>query len=298
MVTARKEAAKAMARVDLVIEIVDARLPAASSNPMINEMRLHRQRPCLKVLNKADLADPLATGLWLRSFSAQKDTKAVAVSCKRLADIAKIPAHAASLVPHRDSLLKPVRAMVMGIPNVGKSTFINALLKRKVAKVGDEPGVTKHQARYEVSERFELIDTPGLMWPAIAQATDGLMLAASHSVGTNAYIDEEVATYLATVLLARYAKLLAARYGFATESLDGTAVIEAIAKRRSYRLRGGDLDFERASRTLLDDYRSGALGRISLETPQSRAALAVVQPVVEVPIVVPHESDTMKGTEA
>lgn len=277
MVTARKEAAKAMARVDLVIEIIDARLPAASSNPMITEMRLHRQRPCLKVLNKADLADPLATGLWLRAFSAQKHTKAIAVSCKRLADIVKIPARAASLVPHRDSTLKPVRAMVMGIPNVGKSTFINALLKRKVAKVGDEPGVTKNQARYDVNDRFELIDTPGLMWPAIAQATDGLMLAASHSVGTNAYIDEEVATYLATVLLARYAKLLTARYGFATETLDGPAVIEAIAMRRGYRSRGGELDFERASRTLLDDYRSGALGRISLETPQSRATLLVVK---------------------
>ncbi len=276
MVTARKDAAKAMARVDLVIEIIDARLPAASSNPMINDLRLHRQRPCLKVLNKADLADPSATAAWLRVLGAQKDTKAVAVSCKRTADIAKIPAHAASLVPHRDSILKPVRAMVMGIPNVGKSTFINALLKRRVAKVGDEPGVTKNQARYEVSERFELIDTPGLMWPAIAQASDGLMLAASHSVGTNAYIDEEVATYLATILLARYSKLLTDRYGFATASLDGPAVIDAIAKRRGYRSRGGELDLERASRTLLDDYRSGALGRISLESPQSRAALLAV----------------------
>ncbi len=273
MVTARKDAAKAMARVDLVIEIIDARLPAASSNPMINELRLHRQRPCLKVLNKADLADPSATAAWLRVLGAQKDTKAVAVSCKRAADIAKIPAHAASLVPHRDSILKPVRAMVMGIPNVGKSTFINALLKRRVAVVGDEPGVTKNQARYEVSDRFELIDTPGLMWPAIAQATDGLMLAASHSVGTNAYIDQEVATFLATILLARYPKQLTDRYAFDTASLDGPAVIEAIAKRRGYRARGGELDLERAARTLLDDYRSGVLGRISLETPQTRAAL-------------------------
>ena len=266
-----------MARVDLVIEIIDARLPAASSNPMITDMRLHRQRPCLKVLNKADLADPAVTALWLRTFSAQKQTKAIALSCKRAADVAKIPGHAASLVPHRDSILKPVRAMVMGIPNVGKSTFINALLKRKVAKVGDEPGVTKNQARYEVGDRFELIDTPGLMWPAIAQATDGLMLAASHSVGTNAYIDQEVATYLATILLARYQALLKERYGFATKSLDGPAVIEAIAKRRGYRSRGAELDLERAARTLLDDYRSGALGRISLETPQTRAALLVVK---------------------
>ena len=276
MVTARKDAAKAMARVDLVIEIIDARLPAASSNPMINELRLHRQRPCLKVLNKADLADPSATAAWLRVLGAEKDTKAVAISCKRATDIAKISGYAASLVPHRDSILKPVRALVMGIPNVGKSTFINALLKRRVAVVGDEPGVTKNQARYEVSDRFELIDTPGLMWPAIAQASDGLMLAASHSVGTNAYIDEEVATFLATILLARYPKQLTDSYAFDTASLDGPAVIEAIAKRRGYRARGGELDLERAARTLLDDYRSGVLGRISLETPQSRAALLAV----------------------
>ena len=274
MTKARDDAAKAMASIDVVIEVLDARLPAASSNPMIEKLRLHRQRPSLKVLNKADLADPAATAAWLRVFEQQPLTKAVAISSKKPAEVAKIPRLAASLAPHRDSTLKPLRVMVMGIPNVGKSTLINALLKRRVAKVGDEPGVTKGLARYEVNNRLTLFDTPGLMWPAIESATDGLMLAASHAIGVKAYINEEVATYLAQVLLERYPPLLTVRYGFATEGTDGAAIIEAIAKRRGFRVRGGEFDLEKAARVLLDDYRSGALGRISLETPESRQANA------------------------
>ena len=272
MATARKEAAKAMAKIDVVIEVLDARLPAASSNPLITELRLHRQRPCLKILNKADSADPAATAAWLRSFDRQPLTKAIALSSKRAAEVAKVPRAAAALVPHRDSTLKPVRILVMGIPNVGKSTLINALLKRRVANVGDEPGVTKSQARYELSDRMDLIDTPGLMWPAIEAASDGLMLAASHAIGVNAYIDEEVATFLAEILLARYPALLTTRYGFSVEHLDGPAVIEAIAKQRGLRARVNEWNLAKAALVLLNDYRSGALGRISLETPESRRA--------------------------
>src|SRR5437868_3961434 len=139
MATARKKAAETMAKIDVVIEVLDARLPGASSNPMIEQLRLHRQRPCLKVLNKSDLADPEATAAWLRHYGSSKLAKAVALSCKKAAEVAKIPALAASLVPHRGGPHKSVRMMVMGVPNAGKSTLINALLKRKVAKTGDEP---------------------------------------------------------------------------------------------------------------------------------------------------------------
>jgi ribosome biogenesis GTPase A len=273
MVTARKDAAKTMASIDVVMEVLDARLPAASTNPMITSLREERQRPCLKVLNKADAADPVATAAWLRALGTQPRIKAIAICAKRAAEVAKLLRLAASLAPHRDSPLKPVRVLVMGIPNVGKSTLINALLKRRVANVGDEPGVTKSQLRYTLDDRMDLIDMPGLMWPAIEHPTDGLMLAASHAIGTNAYIDEEVATFLAELLLARYPAALRARYGFATDALDGPAVIEALAAKRGFRARGGTLDLEKAARTLLTDYRSGALGRISLETPDSRAAM-------------------------
>jgi ribosome biogenesis GTPase A len=272
MDSARKEAAKTMAKVDVVIEILDARLPGASSNPLIERLRLGRQRPCLKVLNKSDLADPQVTAAWVRSLGKEKQVSAVALSCKKAAEVARIPALAAALAPHRDGGVKDLRMMVMGVPNVGKSTFVNALLKRKAAKTGDEPAITRHQSRFDLGDDMVLIDTPGLMW-SIKHADDGLMLAASHAIGENAFISEEVATFLAEILLARYPELVAARYGCEPATLDGPGLIEAIARKRGYLLKGGRVDYEKAGNALVHDYRSGTLGRISLETPESRAAM-------------------------
>ena len=175
-------------------------------------------------------------------------------------------------MPQSDGLTPRFRVMMMGVPNVGKSTLINALLNRRIAGVGDEPAVTKLIKRYELADGTWLHDTPGLMWPKIALETDGLLLAASHLVGVNAYIDEEVANYLAEVLLDRYPQALAARYGVDADQTDGPGVIEAIAKRRGFRIKGGSPDYEKAAVTLLNDYRSGLLGRITLETPATRAA--------------------------
>lgn len=273
MVAARKKAAETMERTDVVIEVVDARLPEASCNPIITELRVYRQRPCLKILNKADLADPVATKAWLQYYNAQKGVTAVALSCKKPGDVARVPGLCEKLAPHRGTTIKQLRMMIMGIPNVGKSTLMNALLNKRVAAVGDEPAVTKNQQRLELNERMTLIDTPGMMWPKIEHDSDGMMLAASHAIGRNAVIDEEVATFLGDILLARYPALLAARYKIDVNGLDGAALIEAVAKRRGYLLKGGALDLEKAALMLLQDYRSGALGRISLETPETRAAM-------------------------
>ena len=285
MVSARKKAAETMEWTDIVIEVLDARLSEASCNPMIRELRLHRQRPCLKILNKADLADPKVTQAWLNFYNRQKDVKAVALSCKKPGDVAKVPGLCQALAPHRGTTFKPLRMMIMGIPNVGKSTLMNALLKRRVAAVGDEPAVTKNQQRLELNDRMSITDTPGLMWPRIEYDSDGYMLAASHAIGRNAVIDEEVAAFLGDILLARYPALLAARYGIPTpspsqgegwdggERLDGVGVIEAVARKRGFRLKGGEPDLEKAALILLKDYRTGALGRISLETPETRAAM-------------------------
>ena len=273
MTSAKKKAAETMARIDVVIEVLDARVPEAGSNPMIRELRLHRQRPCLKVLNKTDLADPAATQAWLDYYNRQESVHAVALSCKKAGDATKIPKLCLPLAPHRGTPLKPLRIMIMGIPNVGKSTLMNTLLKRRAVAVGDEPAITKNQQSFDLSDSIILIDTPGLMWPKIEYESDGLMLAASHSIGRNAIIDEEVAAFLGDLLLARYPNLLLARYKFPLEGMDGYALIEAIARLRGYRIRGKDLDLEKAAMTLLQDYRTGALGRISLETPATRAEM-------------------------
>jgi ribosome biogenesis GTPase A len=282
MNAARKKAAEAMEKTDLVIEVLDARLPEASSNPLIEELRLFRQRPCLKILNKADLADPGATDAWIAYYNRQEGVQAVALSCKKPSDVAKVPKLCLALAPNRGTALKPLRIMIMGIPNVGKSTLMNALLNKRVAKVGDEPAVTKIQQRLYLGNNIVLIDTPGMLWPKIAVPGDGLMLAASHAIGSNALIEEEVATYLAGQLLERYPQAITARYGLDTgiqeatgQALDGVGVIEGVARRRGFLLKGGGIDLEKAAHTFLQDYRTGALGRISLETPASReAALA------------------------
>ena len=272
MAAARKEAAEQMENIDVVIEVLDARLPQASSNPMVESLRKFRQRPCLKVLNKTDLADPQATAAWAAWYDAQDGVTAYPMTTKKPSDVNRIPELCKSLAPHRGVPTKPLRIMIMGIPNVGKSTLMNALLKKRVAKVGDEPAVTKTQQRLYLDKFTVLVDTPGMLWPKIAMESDGMMLAASHAVGTNAVIEEEVAEFLGTLLLERYPQLLAARYGLKTEGLDGVGVIEGVAARRGFRVRGGDFDYEKAAHVLLQDYRQGALGRISLETPQSRAA--------------------------
>lgn len=278
MNSARRQAAEAMARVDVVIEVVDARLPEASSNPLIAELRVARNRPCLKVLNKSDLADPAVTAQWLAYYGRQPGVRAIGLCCRKPAEVARVPALCQQLAPHRDDGTKPLRMMIMGIPNVGKSTLMNALLGRKVAKVGDEPAVTKQQQTLELGGHRRLTDTPGLMWPKIDHDLDGFMLAASHAIGRNAVIDEEVAAVLGDLLLARYPRLIEVRYGIAGPE-DGIALVEAVAAKRGCRQRGGAPDLEKAAQILLGDYRSGALGRISLETPESRAKmLAQAQP--------------------
>lgn len=291
MAAARKKAAETMERADVVIEVLDARVPEASSNPMIRELREHRQRPCLKILNKTDLADPAVTKAWLDYYNGQKGVKAVALSCKKPGDVAKVPNLCLPLAPHRGTPLKALRMMIMGIPNVGKSTLMNALLKRRVANVGDEPAVTKSQQSLALNDHMTLIDTPGMMWPKIEHDSDGLMLAASHAIGRNAVIDEEVATFLGDLLLERYPALVAARYKFDVAGLDGAALVEAIAKRRGYKLKGGDYDLEKAALTLLQDYRDGALGRVSLETPQTRAEMLARSVPSENPDTAPEDEE-------
>jgi ribosome biogenesis GTPase A len=186
--------------------------------------------------------------------------------------------------------------LIMGIPNVGKSTLMNALLNRRVAKVGDEPAVTKSQQRFDLSDTMSIIDTPGMMWPKIQYESDGYMLAASHAIGRNAVIDEDVALFLADNLLKNYPALINARYKLdaikldATQ-MDGVDLLEAIAKRRSYKRHDGLWDTEKTAIAFLTDYRSGAIGRISLETPDSRSLMIAHEQTPTAEIITDIESD-------
>jgi ribosome biogenesis GTPase A len=286
MTSARKKAEETLEHIDVVIEVLDAHVPTTSHNPMIEEMRNFRQRPNLKILNKADLADPQITQAWLNYFNSQHNTKAVALSCKKAGDAKKIPGLCRQLAPHRGSPLKPLRMMIMGIPNVGKSTLMNALLNRRAAKVGDEPAVTKSQQRFDLGDNQSITDTPGMMWPKIEHESDGYMLAASHAIGRNAVIDEDVAEFLGNLLLKQYPALINTRYKLDAmkldvQQIDGIDLLQAIAKRRAYKRNDGQWDMERTAMAFLTDYRGGAIGRVSLESPKSRAemiALAAAKP--------------------
>ena len=277
MSVARREAAKTMETCDVIVEVLDARAPEASSNPMITELRLERQRPCLKVLNKADLADSAVTQAWLKAYNQEPGVNAVALSCNRAGQAAKIPNLCLLLAPHRNNKLKPLRMLIMGIPNVGKSTLINMLLNRRLAKVGDQPAVTRVQQRNVLNDRMTLIDSPGLLWPKIEDPNVGLLLATINAISAKVVVDEEIADFLVTKLMTNYPTLFMARYGLVVEGLDSLDVLDAIAKKRGClrKGQGGELDREKASKLLLQEYRNGKLGRTSLESPEMLETLVL-----------------------
>ncbi len=270
MVAAQKKAAETMEFTDVVIEVLDARAPAASQNPMVKELSAARQRAHLKILNKSDLADPIVTNQWIQYFNKLPKTKAIAISCKKANEPKKILTLCMSIAPHRGNPLKPLRMMIMGVPNVGKSTLMNAILNRRIAKVGDEPAITKQQQRHQINDHMILIDTPGMMWSKIQHELDGYLLAINNNIGKNAYFEEEVAEKLGIILLDQYPNLIKARYKLEDIKIDAITFLETIAKKKGFPLKNHCLDIKRAASTLLNDYRQGFLGHISLETPESK----------------------------
>jgi ribosome biogenesis GTPase A len=260
--------------IDVVIELLDARLPGSSANPLLAE--LIGARPTLKVLNKADLADPVRTEQWLAHYNAQPRTRAIALHAHVPGPARTLVAECRRLAPHRGGMVKPLRVLIAGIPNVGKSTLINTLVGKRAAKAADEPGVTKQEQRVVLADDVYLYDTPGMLWPKIVVPESGDWLAASGAVGRNAYDEEEVALALLRVLQADYPGLLAARYrlGGTVEQIAAEPAHEllaAIGRKRGALLPGGRIDPHKAGEALLADFRAGAIGRITLETPQAFA---------------------------
>jgi len=270
----RQAIAERVKEIDVVIEMLDARLPGSSANPLMQQ--LTSGRPTLKVLNKQDMADPARTALWLAHYNAQPDTRAIALDASVTAPARALIDACFELAPKRGGMLKPMRVLICGIPNVGKSTLINTLKGKRAAKTGDEAGVTRTEARIVLADDFYLYDTPGMLWPKIIVPQSGYHLAASGAVGRNAYDEEEVALELLKVVQKPYGAMLEERYkwGLSPEQVAGMKddeLLTAIGRKRGALLPGGRLNAQKAAEILLTDFRSGTLGRITLETPEEYA---------------------------
>ena len=255
--------------IDVVIELLDARLPGASANPLL--AALTAGKPALKLLNKQDLADPARTALWLAHYNALPATQAIGLDASEAAPAARLIQACRALAPLRGGMVKPLRVLICGVPNVGKSTLINTLVRRKAAKTGDEAGITQTEQVIALASDVTLYDTPGMLWPRISVEQSGYHLAASGAVGRNAYDEQEVALALLATLQTAYAPAVAARYKLpdaaVVASQHADALLEAIARQRGLVQSGGRLNLQKAAEAVLNDFRSGALGRITLETP-------------------------------
>lgn len=261
---ARKDITKAIRAADAVIEIVDARLPASSANPLLDS--IIAGTPRLKVLNKADLADPAVTAAWLAWYREQGVRHVVALDKSEAAPIRELAplCHREFRKPEK----KEFRLMILGIPNVGKSTLMNILLNRKLAKVGNEPAVTKARQEIRLNEKITLADTPGILWPKIEDQQAAYRLAATGAIKNTAFEFADIALWTAEFLARAYPKLLGERYGLAAEDLllPPERLLERIGARRGCLVRG-QVDLTRTGEILLNDLRTGKIGRISLEAP-------------------------------
>jgi ribosome biogenesis GTPase A len=260
-----------------VIELLDARLPGSSANPMLAD--LTSGRPTLKILNKQDLADPARTAPWLAHYNAKDGTRAIALDSSDTATAQRLIASCHELAPNRGGMAKPMRVLICGIPNVGKSTLINSLVGKRAAKAADEAGVTKAEQRISLADDFYLYDTPGMLWPRIIVAKSGYNLAASGAVGRNAFDDEEVALELLDYLRGPYATQLAARYNLSdVAQQNDEQLLDQIGRKRGALQTGARINTQKAAELVINDFRSGVLGRITLETPDEFAQwLAVGQ---------------------
>ncbi|MGH8821047.1 MAG: ribosome biogenesis GTPase YlqF, partial [Rhodoferax sp.] len=257
--------------IDVVIELLDARLPGSSANPMLAE--LTSVKPGLKVLNKQDLADPVRSALWLAHYNALPATRAIALDASEATPARRLISACHELAPMRGGMAKPLRVLICGIPNVGKSTLINTLTGKRAAKTGDEAGITKLEQRIALADDFYLYDTPGVLWPRIIVARSGYNLAASGAIGRNAFSEEEVALALLDYLMQHYPGALVTRYGIEVPAgATGEQLLGAIGRQRGAVLRGGRINLQKAAEIVIFDLRAANLGRITLETPEEFAA--------------------------
>ncbi|MEI3597102.1 MULTISPECIES: ribosome biogenesis GTPase YlqF [unclassified Oceanobacillus] len=271
MAKARREVEGNLRLVDFVIELLDARAPLSSENPMLHQIVQNKDK--MVVLMKRDLADPNVTAAWL-TYYKERNIPAVAVDASNRDDMKQVVQLAKQLGKKKiDQLVakgmkaRPHRAMILGIPNVGKSTLINRLANRKAAKTGDRPGITKQQLWIKIKKDFELLDTPGILWPKFEDQVVGYRLASIGTIKDQVISLQDIVVFVIKFLQRKYPDLLLERYGVEADLDDMVEIFERIGKKRGALESGGEVDFDKVSELVLRDLRSGRIGRVSLEAP-------------------------------
>jgi ribosome biogenesis GTPase A len=265
MCKARNEIKDILPNIDVVIEVIDARIPFSSQNPML--AGLHRDKPCIKVLTKSDLADPDLTAQWQAYLEQEKNIKTLAVSTDYPDRIRTITDLCHKMYPGATAG-KHIQVLIMGIPNVGKSTLINILANRIIAKTANEPAVTKHQQRIDIGDDIILTDTPGMLWPNIENRNSGYRLAITGAIKDTAIDHEDIILVAAEYLLKHYPDGLVDRFQLNALPETEQDLLMAIGKQRGCLRAGGKIEIDKVAKILLAELRSGQLGRITWETPQ------------------------------
>ena len=265
---ARVQMKATIPRVHLIIEVLDARIPYSSANPMLEELR--GDKPCLKILHKSDLADPEMTRTWLTFLEKTEGIQARATTTDNRKSVRQLTSLISQMLPERGHG-KTISTMIVGIPNVGKSTLINILANKKVAKTGNEPAVTKGQQAVPIGNGVTLFDTPGVLWPNVENINSGYRLATIGSIKETAMDYTDVGFFAARFMLEHYPDRLIERYQLDTLPANQAEFIEQLGQKRGCLGRSGVVDIDRASKIFVTELRAGKLGRLTLETPQMMA---------------------------
>jgi ribosome biogenesis GTPase A len=263
---ASKEIKYALPEIDLLIEILDARIPYSSQNPMLASLR--GDKPVIRVLTKTDLADPEVTKQWQDFLELEQGVKTLAVTTQQPEKIKQIIDLCARMLPGKTEANKVIRTMIMGIPNVGKSTIINILAGRIIAKTGNEPAVTKQQQKINLRNNIILSDTPGVLWPNLENRHGGYRLAVTGAIKDTAFQHDDIALFALDYLIKAYPELVQKRYQLEDMPTESTALLEAIGRRRGCLRAGKQVDMDKAAKLFLTELRAGTLGQISLELPE------------------------------